>query len=280
MSGRGPAPASVAAVALLALAAAALSGCAGGQPLLHPARALPTGDVRVAAGLSANGVVGAAADDLARARELAARDANAPGEPGQSPEYAKGALVAAALAPGLAPVVAARVGVGERFEGGLAYTGRAARLDARRSFDFGNVSLSAGLGGSAALYGNGSESALDKVDVGALHGWGGDVPLLVGWRSSAGLYMAWAGARGGVESIRIERVTSEPRPNYPGGPINLDAFRWYAGGLAGFALGFRHVHVAAELGVAYQSVRGSYNQTSATVTGLALTPATALWWTF
>lgn len=264
---------------LAALAAALLAGCAGGQPLLHPARALPTGDVRASAGLSANGVIGSASDDLARAREIAARDASAPGEPGTSPEYAKGALVAAALAPGLAPVVAARVGVGERFEGGLGYTGRAVRLDARRSFDFGNLSLSAGLGGSAALYGNGSESALDKVDVGALHGWGGDLPLLVGWRSSAGMYQAWGGARAGLETISIERVTSEPRAGFPG-PIGLDAFRWWVGGLAGFAIGFRHLHVAAELGVAWQHVKGSYNKTDATVTGVTLTPGTALWWTF
>ncbi len=138
-----------------AVAIAILTGCAGGSPLLHPARTLPTGEVRAAGGLSANIVPGSLGEDLRTAREVAGRDpsgASSPGAPGTNPAYAKGALVAAAVAPGLAPYVGARVGVGNAFEGGLAYTGRGVRADMRRSFDDGPYSISIGLGGSAALY--------------------------------------------------------------------------------------------------------------------------------
>src|SRR5690348_2139515 len=142
-----------------------LVGCGGGGPLLHPARTLPTGDVRVAGGVSANVATGSLGNDLKLARDIAARDPQAPGAPGTNPEYAKGALVAAAVAPGLAPFVGARVGVGNNFEGGLAYTGRGIRVDMRRGFDDGNVTYSVGLGLSAALLGRQQGSDLPNVDL-------------------------------------------------------------------------------------------------------------------
>ena len=258
---------------------AALSGCGGGTPLLHPARTLPTGDLRVAGGVSANVAVGGLADDLRNARDLASRD---PSEANTKPDYAKGALVSAAVAPGLAPFLAARVGVGNQFEGGLTYTGRAVRADMRRSFDFDrHWSLSLGLGGTAALYGRQQGTDLPDVDLGALHGFGADLPVLVGWQSNGGLYMFWAGVRGGFEHDVVETVTSEPKSVTIGtAPIHLDATRGYGGGLLGIATGFRHVHVALELDVAYQYVTGTYNNNDVTVKGLSLSPATALWWSF
>ncbi|MDB4933718.1 MAG: hypothetical protein JWP87_690, partial [Labilithrix sp.] len=147
MSARAPAHATprsraLPVVLVCALATLALAGCGGGAPLLHPARTLPAGDIRVASGISANVAAGSLGDDLRVARDVAARDPQVPGPPGSNPSYAKGALVAAAIAPGLAPFIGARVGVGNQFEGGLAYTGRAVRADLRRSFDSGKVSLS------------------------------------------------------------------------------------------------------------------------------------------
>ncbi len=256
-----------------------LAACGGGSPLLHPAHVLPSGDVRVAAGTSANVAVGSIADDLSTARNIAAQDPNAPGPPGQSPEYARGALVAAAVAPGIAPFVGGRVGVGSHFEGGLAYTGRSVRFDARRSFEDGAWALSIGAGLSAALYGRDQSTTLPNVELQSLRGWGGDIPVLVGWRSAAGIYQAWGGARLGVERDIVDTISTEPRPGVPG-PIRLEATRTWAGGVVGLATGFRHVHVAVELDVAYQSVVGRYNATEATVKGVTLAPATALWWSF
>lgn len=271
------------AAVLVALVATG-GGCAGGTPLLHPARTLGAGDLRAAGGVSANVAVGSLADDLRTAREIAGRDpqgVSTPGAPGQNPEYAKGALVAANVAPGLAPFVAARVGVGSSFEGGLTYTGRSVRADMRRSFDDGNWSLSLGLGASAALYGRQAGTDLPNVDLQSLHGYGVDLPVLGGWQSPGGLYMFWLGARAGFERDVVESVTSEPKGVTIGAaPIRLDATRWYGGPVLGAATGFRHVHVAIELGATYNTVGGSYNDTNVRVSGLSLTPATALWWTF
>ncbi len=274
-----PATTTIRRVSASSIILAALSGCGGGTPLLHPARTLATGDLRAAGGVSANVAVGGLADDLRRARDLASQD---PQNANRNPDYAKGALVSAAVAPGLAPFVAARVGAGNAFEGGLTYTGRAVRADMRRSFDFDRFwSLSLGLGGSAALYGRQQGTDLPDVDLGALHGYGLDLPVLVGWQSAGGLYMFWAGVRGGFEHDVVETLTSEPKAVTIGSsPIHLDATRGYGGGLLGIATGFRHVHVALEIDVAYQVVKGTYNDNDVTVKGLTLSPATALWWTF
>ncbi len=264
------------------LAACLCIGCGGGSPLLHPARTLPTGDVRVASGVSANVAAGSLGDDLKNARNIAAKDPSAPGPPNTNAAYARGALVAAAIAPGLAPFVSARVGAGNNFEGGLGYTGRAVRVDMRRGFDDGNVTYSVGLGLSAALYGRqqGSED-LPNVDLGAIHGYGGDIPLLVGWESAGGIYKIWGGARGGFERDVVETLTSEPKAATIGNaPIHLDANRYWGGAVVGLATGFRHLHVALELSAAYQVVKGTYNENNVTVRGVTLAPATALWWTF
>ena len=271
------------AIVLAALASLSTVACGGGAPLLHPARTLNAGDMRAMGGVSANVVVGSLADDLRTARDIATRDpASAPGAPGANPEYAKGALVAANVAPGLAPFVGARIGVGSAFEGGLVYTGRSVRADMRRSFDDKNWSLSLGLGAMAALYGRQQGSDLPNVDLGSLRGYGLDLPVLAGWQSNGGLYMFWFGARGGFEYDTIENVTSEPKtiPGAAFGPVHLEATRFYAGPLLGVATGFRHVHVALEIAATYNSVSGTYNETHAVVSGFGLTPATALWWTF
>lgn len=250
---------------------------------MHPARTLPQGEVRAAGGVSANVIVGDLAGDLRTARETAAREAaSSPSgtATNTSPEYAKGALVAAAAAPGLAPFVGARVGIGNAFEGGLAYTGRAARVDVRRSFDRGKLSLSVGLGGSATLYGRQQGQELPNVELQALHGYGADLPILVGFQSDADLYMVWAGVRGGFEHDVVSQLTSEPQSTPQGSQARLEATRYYGGGLVGMGMGFNHVHVALECSVAYQSIHGSFGGNDVTVSGLTLAPATALWWSF
>ncbi|MBX3188484.1 MAG: hypothetical protein KF819_15825 [Labilithrix sp.] len=267
--------------AAIAAVGALLVGCGGGSPMLHPARTLPSGDLRAASGVSANVATGSLGDDLTRARDIAARDPQVPGPPGSNPDYAKGALVAAAVAPGLAPFVSARVGVGSQFEGGLAYTGRGVRADMRRSFDDGPWSLSLGLGLMAALSGRQQGTELPNVSLGSLRGYGGDIPVLVGWESVNGIYRFWTGLRGGFERYVVETLTSEPKDIVIGAPpLRLEANRYWGGGVLGIATGFRHVHVALEIAAAYQAIEGEYNGTKVTVNGVTLVPATALWWTF
>ena len=262
-------------------AAFGLAGCGGGAPLLHPARTMAAGDMRVASGVSANVATGSLGEDLRLAKDNAARDPQVPGAPGTNPAYAKGALVAAAIAPGIAPFIGARVGVGNQYEGGLSYTGRAVRADMRRSFEDGKWALSLGLGLSAALYGRQQGSDLPNVDLAALHGYGFDIPVLVGWESNGGIYKVWGGARGGFERDVVEILTSEPKSVTVGNePIHLDANRYWGGAVFGIATGFNHVHVALELSAAYQVVTGNYNENRVTVRGVTLAPASALWWSF
>jgi hypothetical protein len=275
-------PAPRLASAVLAFASLAFVGCAGGGPLLHPAHALPKGEVRVAAGLSADAIGGGAASSLTAARNEVASDTS--GALLNDPAFVKGALVAAAIGPGIAPFASARVGLGYDFEGGLAYTGRAARGDVRHAFTFGEDhawAVSIGVGGSAVLYGREQGTTLPGVDLSDLKGYGADVPLLIGYRSAAGLYMIWFGVRGGWEHDQIAEVTSEPKAVTLGiPPVGLTADRYWGGGVLGVAMGFRHVHVALELDAQVEYVTGQFGGTSASVTGASIVPATALWLEF
>jgi len=171
--------------------------------------------------------------------------------------------------------------VGAQVEGGLAYTGRSIRADVRRSFDLSpRWALSVGAGGSAALYGHQDGVVLPDVDLGELHGWGADVPVLVGYRSEGDLYMLWLGVRGGWEHVDISEVSSDNGITLGQAPVSLSATRFWGGALVGFAVGFRHVHVGVELDASYASVSGDYDDTHVQVSGITLAPATALWWRF
>ena len=236
--------------------------------------------MRAAAGFSANIATAGLATGVRNAANEAAANGG-PGPPGSDQTYTKGALVAAASTPGIAPFVSARVGIGDRFEGGLAYTGRGARVDVRRSFDRKNFSLSLGIGGSGVFYSHSEGSVLPAVELGDLHGYGADIPLLAGWTFGQDMYQVWVGARTGWEHVNIDLLTSEPRSVTLGvPPISLSAERFFAGAVAGLAVGFRHIHVALELDIAYQSIVGTYNQTQSSINGISLAPATASWWDF
>jgi hypothetical protein len=262
------------------LIASGLAGCGGGLPLLHPARTLAAGDVRAIGGFSGNVAVGGLATAVRNAADENTGNPSPPA-PGDV-RYAEGALVAASIGPGLAPIGGARVGVGAQAEGGLVYTGRALRADVRRSFDLSSQwALSVGVAGSGALYGLSQAQSLPNVDLGRLHGWGADLPVIVGYESDGGLYMFWLGTRAGWEHVDISALTSEPGSGQFGvPPISLSATRFWGGGLVGAAVGFRHVHVSMELDVSYASITGDYNSTHGHVAGLTLAPASALWWRF
>jgi hypothetical protein len=252
------------------------------MPLLHPASTLPRGEVRAMAGFSGNVALGGLSSALNGAEANSAANGGPPTTHGADPTFAKGALVEASVGPGLAPIGGASVGVGWQSEGGLAYTGRAVRADVRHAFTLSDHwALSLEAGGSAALYGRQSGGVLENVSLGQLHGWGADVPLLVGYQSEGDLYMVWFGPRGGWEHVDISDVTSEPKTVTLGQPpVSLSATRFWGGGVLGFAIGFRHVHVAMELDAAYATITGSYDQTTVTVSGFTLAPAAALWWDF
>jgi hypothetical protein len=162
----------------------------------------------------------------------------------------------------------------------VAYTGRAAHLDVRRSFDWGPTSLSVGLGIEMPIYGNPDTSTLPQIDLSSVHGYGADVPVLIGWESPARVYMVWAGLRGGWDHTDISALTTEPGAATVTAPMTLSADRYYGAAVVGMAAGFRHVHVALELDAPYQAIHGTFNATTVTIQGLSLAPAAAVWWTF
>lgn len=252
------------------------AGCGGGLPLLHPARVLPRGEVQAAGGFSGTIAPGA----LGSAVENAANEAAAnPGTVPTDTTFARGALVAASVAPGLAPFVGARVGLGVQSEAGLAYTGRAARADVRHAFDLSDAwTLSVGVGGSGALNDHGSAQVLPNVALNDLTGWGADVPVLLGYSSEGDLYSFWFGPRAGWEHVSIRLASSETPLGAQ--PISLSATRFWGGAVVGAAVGFRHVHVAVELDASYANITGEYGGTNAQVSGVSLAPSTALWWHF
>ncbi len=257
------------------------AGCAGAGPLLHPAHTLPKGEISATLGIATSFAVGETNDAIVRAREQAAANPESPGAPGTNPEYAKGAISLATIAPGMAPVIGARAGLGNQFEAGLMYTGRGARLDGRRSFDVSDdVTLSLGVGASSTFYGRQPNTELPNVDLEAIHGFGVDVPVLIGWKSKNDLVMAWCGGRAGLEYDSLEVLSSEPKNVAVVSPIQLTATRVFGGGVVGFATGFRRLHVALELSVYYQSVSGTYNANDVSVSGLSISPASAFIFSF
>jgi hypothetical protein len=214
--------------------------------LLHGAHTLASGDTAQGAGFSGTFAVGDARAAVQSSNENVHRAA------------------LDALAPGVAPWVNARIGIGAESEAGITYTGRAVRFDARHAFEDDSTAVSIGAGASGVLRGD-ERTAPDGVTV-APAGFGFDVPILFGWRSSAGVVSVWAGGRAG-----FERVAANASP-----ASEIELRRFYGGGVFGFGLGFRHVHGAIELDGYYQHVSGSMGGGDVRLSGLTLTPGAAL----
>ncbi len=266
------------AVLLATAACACLSACAGGSPLLHPAHTLRPGQTRFSAGIAGQFALGEASSALSDARGT--RSPAAIDKPAN--DYVRGALVAAAIAPGLSPFASGRTGTWEGGEAGLSYTGRTARIDARHALDFGSLALSAGIGASAILghRTGGTSDQLDHLQLDGLSGWGADVPIVFGWRSKADVVWLWLGARGGYEQLRgsIGYVLPSSAPGDAEATLSgdVDGHRVHASALTGLAIGFRHVHAAIELQGGWHDARGTLWGVDTKVQGFTLTPAAAL----
>jgi hypothetical protein len=250
--------------------AVVLGGCGGGAPLLHPAYVLPPGEIMIGAGVSG---------EFALAR--------LPADKLPADQQNRGTLQNLTVSPSVAPWAGGRVGIIGSNEGGLTYTGRAIRLDARHAFMLGKAALSIGLGASGLFP--------LQPSGGNAHGvWGGgaDLPILIGIRSSSDIVSFWFGPRGGFEILTGQVQLSDFAGNTP--LFDVDGKHFYAGLVAGIRVGFRHVHLALELDGAYHAADGSFRPTSpaagvgttpapsssSSVQQLALTPAGALEVTF
>ncbi len=222
-------------------------GCGGGVPLLHPAHVLPPGRVEVGAGTSG---------ELALQTSVTGSSAT---------------LQELAVSPGVAPWASGRVGIDGDNEGGLTYTGRTVRLDGRHAFPIGGLALSMGLGASAIA----AHQPGHAFDASGVYGGGLDVPILIGFHTRGDLYSLWLGPRGGVEFLRGRLAISDVgQPNET--LVNAEATHAFIGGLIGFRVGFRHVHVSVEGSFAYHHASGKLGNTPMTLDQTSVTPGGAL----
>ena len=274
--------------AALAASALAVSACGGGAPLLHSAHTLPASRITFAAGTSGHFAVGGletAEDGLDDAAKLAggARTDE------ERARFVRGALARFAVAPGVAPYLSGRAGLGNHNEAGVTYTARSLRIDGRHAFEWPTLALSVGIVAIGALprLRDRPEDDLNDVDVDSglrtvslvsVRGYGLELPVLFGWRSDADVVKLWTGLRGGFEqdSFDLSLVESPQSTFFTTG----DATRFWAGGLVGFSIGLPPIEVRVELDAAYESIHGDLEtaggELTADVAGLSLTPAMAI----
>ncbi len=238
--------------ALVAVAAAvSIVGCGGAMPLLHPAKPLDEGELRAGVGL---------------ATQLAAGG-------GETNDRAARAVEALGLAPGLSPWVGARIGLGGDAEAGLTYAGRAVRVDGRYVLGSRALRLSVGAGATALI-------PHDDALRGSLTGGGLDVPVLLGWSSASDLYSVWIGPRIGFEVGRGQVPATALDPALSeADPLPFEARALQAGGVIGLRVGFRAIHVAAEVGLAWRRIEGMFEgrpELDRTLDVLSVAPGTAL----
>jgi len=280
---------SSAAAVKLVLSTVLLTACGGGAPLLHPAHTLPEGKVTFAAGTSGRFALGGL-HDAERSLDDAAAIPGGATSFAERESFVKGALVRFAVAPGVAPFVAARAGLGQHNEAGLTYTGRNFRVDGRHAFEWPSLALSVGAGATGALSRPGdqpphdvddqpgADTGLRTVSLASLNGYGLELPVLFGYRSSADVVKLWAGVRAGFEhdaaSVSLIEAPDSPLAS------RASAMRYWAGGLLGFSIGLSPIEVRVEVDAAYESVHGNLatqnGEVTGDVAGVSLTPAMAI----
>lgn len=273
---------------LLVTCAIVLGGCGGGAPLLHPVHPLAAEHVAMGAGVSTQIVTGDASTVIDEARE--AMSDGAVDSDAERHRFVKGALAYSLLAPGLAPWVGARVGLGHSAEAGVTYTARSVRVDGRYALAEESFALSGGLGATGVLARPGSDppgeirgdgdEKIPGLDLGGVSGVGLDLPLLAGWRSSGNLLQVWLGARGGFERLRgsaLLRVDVDPSV---ADEARFEASRWYALGVVGFGVSLHPVTLAFELDAGYQHGSGLIMMDSGrqdgSLDGISVTPGVAV----
>jgi hypothetical protein len=273
----------------LVLGTVLLTACGGGAPLMHPAHTLAEGDVSFAAGTSGHFALGGL-HDAETALDAAAAIPGGATSAEERSSFVKGALSRFAVAPGVAPFVAARAGLGHHNEAGLTYTGRNFRIDGRHAFEWPSLALSVGAAATGALSRPGdqpphdvndqpgADSGLRTVSLASLNGYGLELPVLFGYRSSADVVKLWAGLRAGFEhdaaSISLIEAPDTALAS------RAAATRYWGGGLVGFSVGLAPIEVRVEVDAAYQSVHGNLTTQNGAVTadvaGVSLTPAMAI----
>jgi hypothetical protein len=233
---------------------AGVMACGGAVPLVEPVMPLAKGEVEVGAGVSSQLALGASQREIARARELDAVGSSQ----NSNAQFLRGAMRNSVVAPGVAPLLVGRAGLGWDSDASLTYTGRTLRLGARHVWVFGHYALSAG-GGVASVATNPPDQAPPEDSEGLSStaidwpatGFGVDLPVTFGWSSDAQLLSAWVGGRIGYEALWGDF------PFISGGQkvgASAQAQHLQVGGRIGLGVSVHPVAIRLELSAAYSRV--------------------------
>lgn len=271
---------------------AAGAGCGASVPTMHSAHVLQKGQVRVLAGASHHVTLGDTEVAIDESRRLG--DSPEAIAEGERDAFVQGAVADAIGTPGLAPFIAARVGLGGENEMGISYSGRRVRGDLRHALALDEdvaLSLGGGIGGILPNVGSSSPrtgtgapkepegDSIGRFDGGSVSGWTLDVPILLGTRTRPDVVSAWIGARALYERFSADFVfdfdSSEPLS-----AAESEGSRFFAGAVAGLSVGMKPLRVVLEMSGGYQSLDADVRTESVTygpqVAGLVLTPSFAL----
>lgn len=265
-------PVTVLARALLLLLPLSMLGCGGASPLLHPAHALKQNEISVGSGVSSRVVLASTQRRIQEAQVLAASNSIDNGEIEQ--QYITGNLLERSLEPGLTAWVGGRVGLGDSWEAGMAYTGHRLRVDGRHVFENETEALSLGVAAHVLLLqlegsrgnspGDGLDQRLAKESL-YFSGTGGGIefPILFGTRRWSRWFEPSIGVRFGYEAVFGHMaLTDQLNKRDPLQPGNGDgeqeglgeiryaealAHRLYAEGLIGLSAGSAPLFLRLEL---------------------------------
>jgi hypothetical protein len=231
-----------------ALLAALAAGCAANFSEARPARVLRGGEIRVAQASSVNLPVRVIGDLIEPGEQVVSNISSSTTPTDEESEALVGAAVATALSGiGYGTHIDVGIGLGYRLD----LSGRIGNgiygLSLRRGFDLGRWDASLGL---RASYNSGSswvpyfDEINDYVKVTEMKRFDGQLFAQIG-RELGEWGKLWFGAKG---------MVSPYSSSIDARAIGLDAVEWsdtigFAGGFFGFALGYRWVHVIAELSV-------------------------------
>lgn len=269
--------------AVLLLIPVGALGCGGANPLLHPAHALPQNQISVGGGVTSRVAIASAHRRISEAQSLASSNDIENGDVEQA--YVTGNLLERSLEPGLTPWVGGRVGLGESWEAGVAYTGHRLRVDGRHAFENATEALSLGSalhllllqleGSEGNSPGDGLDQRLAQESL-YFSGTGGGIefPILFGTRRWSRWLEPTIGVRFGYEAFfgrmaLIQQLNQMPPPTPADqgesvppdqGEIryaNALAQRFYAEGLIGLSAGSAPVFLRLEVTAGVHRAFGS-----------------------
>lgn len=250
------------------------------MPQLYPAKPLAKGTTEFGAGVSGDLPLGPTRRQLRKVTHAVGPSADPAAAAEQEARAVEAAILETALAPGIAPWLAARGGIGWNSEAQLSTSGRRLRLGVRHGIELPNeIWASAGFG-AASLHqrtSNSDDGSENREDAPYLHGAGGfglDIPVVIGWQSRGQIIALWAGIVVGLDQLSARLEPSR---------ADVAIVRRYGAGLLGLSAGLEPIRVRAELAANYSSGRaevrglgGGPDPRPVALRGFSLAPAAAI----